>query len=121
MNSKEIFRLTTSPGGLERLLPTREAEVMRLFWRRGAQTVREIYEEISARRDVAYTTVMTTCLRLADKGLLHREREAGISYRYMPTSDEHSFVAQTLAQLLDGIAQEYPYVLEEYIVAQGAR
>jgi predicted transcriptional regulator len=121
MPHKAIHRLTTSTGGLERLLPEREAEAMRLFWRGGPQSVRQIYEEIRQHRDIAYTTVMTTCTRLADKGLLLRERDGGLGYIYTPTTDELGFVVHALAQVLDGVLGEYPYALEEYITGQAAR
>jgi predicted transcriptional regulator len=69
-----------------------EAVVIDRVWSRdGATTVREIYDELAADRDIAYTTVMSTMDNLHRKGWLARER-AGKAYRYWPTltREEHS-------------------------------
>jgi hypothetical protein len=50
-----------------------EHAVMRIVWAHAAPiTVKHVFEALSADRDVAYTTVMTTMVRLAEKGLLTR-------------------------------------------------
>ena len=60
-----------------RVLGALEMEIMQLLWERtGPVTVKEIYRVLAARRAIAYTTVMTTMLRLAEKGMLHREQIA---------------------------------------------
>lgn len=46
-----------------------------------AVTVRDIFDELTAHRDIAYTTVMSTMDNLHRKGWLDRER-AGKAYRY---------------------------------------
>ncbi|QBS38908.1 CopY family transcriptional regulator [Nocardia sp. CS682] len=70
-----------------------EAVIMDRIWDRDAEdtTVREIFDELSAQRDIAYTTVMSTMDNLHRKGWLARER-AGKAYRYWPTltREEHS-------------------------------
>jgi predicted transcriptional regulator len=45
---------------------------------------------IAARRTIAYTTVMTVCVRLAEKGLLRRDK-AGQGYVYTATVGEREF------------------------------
>lgn len=63
------------------------------IWDRDAEdtTVREIFDELSAQRDIAYTTVMSTMDNLHRKGWLARER-SGKAYKYWPTltREEHS-------------------------------
>jgi hypothetical protein len=50
-----------------------EHAVMRIVWAHAAPiTVKHVFEALSADRDVAYTTVMTTMVRLAEKGMLTR-------------------------------------------------
>lgn len=70
-----------------------EAVIMDRIWDRDTETtsVRDIYEELCASRDIAYTTVMSTMDNLHRKGWLARER-AGKAYRYWPTltREEHS-------------------------------
>ena len=80
MSSNAIHRPTTASAGLETLLPPSEAEVMRILWARPAH---------GARRDIAYTTTMTVCVRLAKKGLLRRAKaERGYGYVYTPALAE---------------------------------
>jgi predicted transcriptional regulator len=55
-----------------------ESEVMEEVWRRdGPTTVREVVDALNkrARKQRAYTTVMTVMRRLDSKGLLTRERD----------------------------------------------
>ncbi|MCW2517446.1 MAG: CopY family transcriptional repressor [Mycobacterium sp.] len=62
-----------------------EAVVMDRAWAHDAPvTVREVFDELAANRDIAYTTVMSTMDNLHRKGWLSRERE-GKAYRYWPT------------------------------------
>jgi predicted transcriptional regulator len=79
-----------------------EAVVMDRIWNRdGTTTVREIFDELAAEREIAYTTVMSTMDNLHTKGWLARERD-GKAYRYWPalTREQHS--AQLMREALDG-------------------
>lgn len=72
-----------------------EREVMEIVWDAGGpMSVREVLGRLNDQRDddLAYTTVMTTLARLADKGLLRREKD-GRSYLYEPTGDGPAAVA----------------------------
>ncbi|MDQ3216300.1 MAG: BlaI/MecI/CopY family transcriptional regulator, partial [Actinomycetota bacterium] len=60
-----------------------EAEVMEVVWDRPEVTVRDVYAVLSDRRHIAYTTVMTTMGRLAEKGLLCRT-ESHPAHRFRP-------------------------------------
>jgi len=81
-----------------------EAVVMDRVWSRGdetATTVREVFDELAAERDIAYTTVMSTMDNLHTKGWLERERE-GKAYRYWAalTREQHS--ARLMREALSG-------------------
>ncbi|MEJ7787102.1 MAG: BlaI/MecI/CopY family transcriptional regulator [Solirubrobacteraceae bacterium] len=54
-----------------------EAEIMDQVWRHGSTTVRRVLEALNAAgaKQRAYTTVLTTMIRLDAKGLLQRRRE----------------------------------------------
>ncbi|CPV36262.1 BlaI/MecI/CopY family transcriptional regulator [Mycobacteroides abscessus] len=79
-----------------------ETVVMDRVWNRGADTttVREVFDELAADRDIAYTTVMSTMDNLHTKGWLERERD-GKAYRYWAalTREQHS--ARLMSQALD--------------------
>ena len=104
MSYHAAVRLTSATDGLTKLLPAGQAEVMRECWARGPLNVRAVYTTIAARRAVAYTAIMTTCARLAEKGLLRREK-AGPGYVYTPTISERAYVRREIAGILDGLAR----------------
>jgi len=54
-----------------------ESEVMEELWSRGEASVRDLMEELNrrGRRERAYTTYLTICARLDEKGLAERRRE----------------------------------------------
>ncbi len=54
-----------------------EFQVMEALWEHGQLSIREIREEVSARRTPAYTTVQTTVYRMEAKGLVRRVKKVG--------------------------------------------
>ncbi|KUH85477.1 MULTISPECIES: BlaI/MecI/CopY family transcriptional regulator [unclassified Mycobacterium] len=69
-----------------------EAVVMDVLWSRAEPaTVRSVHDELVCKRQIAYTTVMSTMDNLFRKGWLEREK-VGLAYRYTPimTREEHS-------------------------------
>jgi predicted transcriptional regulator len=79
-----------------------EAVVMDRVWsRRGTVTVREVLEDISEHREIAYTTVMSTMDNLHRKGWLARER-SGKAFSYWPTLTREEHTARLMRDALDG-------------------
>ncbi|WP_024803604.1 BlaI/MecI/CopY family transcriptional regulator [Nocardia sp. BMG51109] len=77
-----------------------EAVVMDRLWRRAAPTtVREVFEELSGERSIAYTTVMTTMDNLHRKGWLERERK-GRAYRYRAALTREQYSARLMREAL---------------------
>jgi predicted transcriptional regulator len=72
-----------------------ELEIMHVVWGLGDATVRQVHDVLSARRPVAYTTVMTMLGLLARKGHLKRE-EAGKAYVYRPAHPKGRVVSKML-------------------------
>jgi BlaI family transcriptional regulator, penicillinase repressor len=52
-----------------------ELEILTVLWSRGATTVREVHETISARKPTQYTTVLKTLQIMAEKGLVRRDEK----------------------------------------------
>ena len=50
-----------------------ELEILRVIWSLGPSTVREVFDELRARRDTGYTTVLKLMQIMTDKGLLRRD------------------------------------------------
>jgi predicted transcriptional regulator len=70
---------------------------------REPQTVRQVHEALAARRDLAYTTIMTVLQRLAKKNLVvqHRDDRA---HRYAPTHGRDELVAGLMVDALDQVS-----------------
>lgn len=78
-----------------------EERIMATIWAGSTPvTVRDIVDELAARRPVAYTTVITVVERLRAKGWLSRERD-GRSYKYYATRSRHEYVADLMGAVLD--------------------
>jgi BlaI family penicillinase repressor len=81
-------------------VPTdQELEILKVIWRRERATVREVYQDLSQHRKIAYTTVLTMMGILEHKGHLTktpRERayvyQAAKSQRYVLRAMTDEFV-----------------------------
>ena len=98
-----------------------EATIMNRMWSRGpsaAVTVRDVLVELSAERDIAYTTVMSTMDNLHTKGWLGRERH-GRAYRYHATMTREEHSAHLMSAALAGGGR--PDLVLKYFVEQMGR
>jgi predicted transcriptional regulator len=74
---------------------------MRVFWATGAMTVRELCEKLIT-EPLAYTTLMSLCVRLYEKGLLDRRKlsdaasDRGTPYIYTPATSEAEYTRAIL-------------------------
>jgi predicted transcriptional regulator len=75
-----------------------ELMVLRVLWRRGPSTVRQVNEELG--ESVGYTTTLKLMQIMADKGLLARD-ESDRSHVYRPTIGEEATQRRMLRDLLD--------------------
>jgi BlaI family transcriptional regulator, penicillinase repressor len=53
-----------------------ELEILGVLWERGAVTVREVHETLSARKPTLYTTVLKMLQIMHEKGLVERDSSA---------------------------------------------
>lgn len=65
----------------------------------GPQTVRQVHRALSARRQLAYSTVMTVLQRLAGKSLVTQIR-ADRAYQYSPNHGREELVADLMVDAL---------------------
>lgn len=87
---------------------------MDVVWRRGDTTVRDVHDDLAARRDIAYTTVMTTMARLATKGLLTRDTEA-LAHRYRPAVSRDRYARSAVGDVLSWLLERYPEPAASYL------
>src|SRR5690348_17866055 len=72
-----------------------ELDCMNALWRLGQATVRDIHGALATTRPRAYTTIMTILDRLAQKGVVERQK-AGRAWR----SEEHTSELQSPVHLV---------------------
>ena len=79
---------------------------MRVIWANQEPLgVEEVRKGLPAGRRGAYTTVQTVLNRLAERGLLRREK-VGIAIRYSATVSEAEYVTGSLSRSLDGASKQ---------------
>lgn len=76
-----------------------QAEVMTAVWKLGEAKVEDVRELLPARSRRAYTTVQTVMNRLAERGLLTRER-SGNAIVYRARYHEADYLAERIGQRL---------------------
>ena len=89
-------------------LTDQELTIMKVVWRLGTATVRDVYETLRTTRQIAYTTVMTMMNILEAKGYLKKDKEAR-AYRYRPARPERvvvtSMVREFVNRVFDGASR----------------
>ena len=94
-------------------IPTdRELEALKVLWRQGEATVREIYEEINAGGTLAYTTVLSLLQTMEQKGLAGHRKE-GKTYQYFAKVERESTFSMLAAGLLNRV---FEGAVDEYLV-----
>jgi BlaI family transcriptional regulator, penicillinase repressor len=94
------------------VVPTdRELEALKVLWRQGKATVREIYDQINeGGGKLAYTTVLSLLQVMEQKGLAGH-RKAGKAYLYFAKIEREStlrtLAAGFLHRVFDGAVDEY--------------
>ncbi|MFM9069186.1 MAG: BlaI/MecI/CopY family transcriptional regulator [Planctomycetota bacterium] len=77
-----------------------ELEILKVLWRVGPATVRQVRDELEAVRDLAYTSVMTVMTIMAGKGYVQRSKN-GRSYVYQATYQEQRASRSMLQDIVD--------------------
>jgi BlaI family penicillinase repressor len=83
-----------------------EHAILRVLWRRGRSTVREVLEELNASRAPAaaagYTTVLKLLQIMTDKGLVRRD-ESQRTHTYEPAANEEQTQRHLVKEMLDRV------------------
>ena len=77
-----------------------ELEILRLLWRDGPQTVRQVHDALRRGRDIGYTTALKTLQVMAEKGLVTRD-DAERSHVYAAAVPETAVKRRLVADLVD--------------------
>lgn len=78
---------------------------MAVLWRIDNGTVEQVRSALPSRYRSGYTTVQTVLNRLADRGLLSRER-SGSAFVYTPTISEAQYLSRSIQHTLAGASAD---------------
>ena len=107
MNLKKFpFQFKPGGKGMKKILGDLEAEIMAILWARDESTVRNVYECLRGQRQIAYTTVMTVMSRLAEKGILLKDKK-NTSFLYRPAVSREEFTRSTLGSIFDELLGDF--------------
>ena len=79
-----------------------ELEILKVMWRIGPATVRQVRDELAAVRDLAYTSVMTMMTIMAGKGYVQRSK-SGRSYVYQASFQKQRTSLSMLQDIVDRV------------------
>ena len=77
-----------------------ELAILRVLWRRGPSTVRQVHDVLSAEKPTGYTTVLKFMQIMTEKGLVLRD-ESRRSHVYRPQRPAEKTQQQLVGDLLD--------------------
>jgi len=77
-----------------------ELSILRVLWRRGPSTVREVRDELNEQQETGYTTVLKMMQIMTEKGLLERD-DKDRTHVYRPRLAEGETQRQLLGHLLE--------------------
>lgn len=77
-----------------------ELAILRVLWRRGPSTVREVHNALSAAKKTGYTTVLKFLQIMAEKGLVSRD-ETPYAHVYQARLPREQTQRSMVADLLD--------------------
>ena len=82
-----------------------QTQIMAVLWRTGQGTVEQVRSGLPSRYRGAYTTVQTVLNRLAERGMLKRDK-AGKGFVYRPAVSESDYVARSIERTLAGASSQ---------------
>lgn len=92
-----------------------ELDVARAVWQLEEATVGQVFDLVSERKDVDYSTVQTYLRRLESKGYL-RTRRDGRNKIYRPRVDAGRVTSETVDDLVDRLFDGEPLELMQHLI-----
>jgi predicted transcriptional regulator len=83
----------------------REMEILKILWEMGEASVRQVFDVMRAREEIAQNTVQTFLRIMADKGLVSHKVE-GRTFIYKPNYSREKSVSRFIDRVFDGNVDE---------------
>jgi BlaI family transcriptional regulator, penicillinase repressor len=87
---------------IKQVLTAQELEIMKVVWRLGPVTVRQVYEDLLKHRRIAYTTVMTMMNIMESKGFL-KKKQGDKAFVYAPSKPERQVLRAMVREFVDRV------------------
>jgi BlaI family transcriptional regulator, penicillinase repressor len=87
---------------IENQLTAQQLEIMKVVWRLGNATVRDVYEALREQRPIAYTTVMTTMKTMETRGHL-KKRAEGRAFVYQAVEPQNRALRKIVGDFIDRV------------------
>jgi BlaI family penicillinase repressor len=92
-----------------------ERRILEVLWKKKEASVREVADELSKKKPVAYTTVLTMFKVLDKKGLVYHRSE-GRAFIYSAAISRGEARRQALENLLKSFFNDSPSVLAQHLI-----
>ena len=96
-----------------------ELDCLNVLWPLGEATVRDVQQALHPTRPRAYTTIMTILDRLAQKGVVQRQK-SGRAWLYRANLSAAEARSHAIAQVVDGFFDGSPQALAAHLSMEGA-
>jgi BlaI family penicillinase repressor len=83
-------------------LTPQELAIMKVVWKLGSATVRDVYDELRSRREIAYTTVLTMMKILGQKGYVKAAR-GDRAFVYTPVRSRQDVLGGMVREFIDRV------------------
>jgi BlaI family transcriptional regulator, penicillinase repressor len=86
-----------------------ELEILQILWERGPATVRDVYEALSSRKPIGYTSVLKLMQIMTVKGTVRRDEQqrAHVYHAVQPAEKtKRQLALDVLQRVFDGSASE---------------
>jgi BlaI family transcriptional regulator, penicillinase repressor len=97
------------------ILTRQELQIMKVVWRLGTATVKDVCATISQNKPTAYTTILTLMGILEEKGALVHSR-MGRAYVYKPLLSRRQATRNQVEDVLDRFFDSNPEKMIEYVL-----
>jgi BlaI family transcriptional regulator, penicillinase repressor len=87
---------------IEHKLTAQQLEIMKVVWRLGEATVRDVYEALREQRPIAYTTIMTTMKTMQARGHL-KKRAEGRAFVYQAVEPQNRALRKIVGDFIDRV------------------
>ncbi|HEX5663258.1 BlaI/MecI/CopY family transcriptional regulator [Lysobacter sp. M15] len=94
-----------------------ERAILEVLWKKKEASVREVADELSKKKPVAYTTVLTMFKILGRKGLVSHRTE-GRAFIYSPAISRNEARTHALENLLKQFFNGSPNVLAQHLLSE---